>query len=1533
MTLILLATLLLAASADARPIRTETPTPTTHSRVVATFDTTWYGGRDGVTGLAVPGGVWDFDDGTLQGWTSVDLTNPGGLMWRYDAAVDTANVLLPQVEALDRCWPGGAGYGNFWRQSLVMDGPASVFFEYATNAEVDFDFAYIYLTNTATGEITSTLETLNAFDQGNFSDNLAGGESIEVQFVSDGVYSDALDELTIFRDSDGGLRLTAMFPDSGWYAASHIVGPRIRVEPLGSLSPQPTAPGFSGHVLLAADPLALKPHSEWQAEVLASNAIAVPDDVSSVVISLDEFAQDTAGERWFGFRYSLRYYPFTCPETGAIGWANVEQVGQGFFEDVADGHTTFTFGASMWDATAVDSLQVLVYVYDSCRYLGSLAECGTTDSNPSPYFDNIRVGMLSAKEVFVDDTTPPLDETGDGRAASWADYDGDGDDDLFLANETSGYRLYRNDGGGTFFDATASVPAGSANAGIWGDFDDDGDPDLYVVRNGANTMLRNDGGGFADVTAGPLGDTSDGRAAAAGDYDTDGDLDLYIACANLSASRLLRNDGSVWVDVSASTMLFEEALSAAWGDYDGDGDPDLLATDAMVGGVHLYRNEGNETFAPVPLDGIERLEAVWADLDTDGDLDIACATTSGIVGYENLGMDLFEVPVAFYVGPSTSISAADFDLDNDVDLHGLREQGLENVLLTNDGTFDFTNYSAGAISDVRAGRAAAWADYDQDGDLDVYVVNDGSGNALLRNDQEIVPRGATTGNQLTVRPVTGHGAPAIGSRVRIVSNGVTQIREISGGAGGGSQDAPLAVFGLGAETIVDSLIARWSGGDEVILTDVPANVPLVVSENVVPLHVNAAVAPVDDASTGLGTSWADTDGDGDHDLYVVNDGAPNKLFRNEGDGSFVDVTGGPLGHAGNGAAGIFGDVDDDGDVDLYLTNRGEANVLLRNEGGNIFVDITHGPLGNTAATRSAAFADYDLDGDLDLCLANSGAPNVLMRNDDGTFVDATQPDIGFMADSRGVAWGDFDGDADPDLYFAVSGGPNRFIRNGATGTVFQDVTNGPLGDAGNGRGVAWGDYDNDGDLDIYVANAGSADRLLRNESSGFTFVEVTGGDLGDTGEGRSVVWLDVDSDGDLDIYLADSDVAGNKLLRNDGGGTFVDATTGDLGDTGVATGAGAADYDGDGDVDLYVANETNNVLLRNDLPQIRHWLEVDLEGGVSNSIGIGARIVAAAGGTTQAREVTTGSGYLSQNMSTAHFGFGFTEWIDQLTVLWPSGAVTDTIPGVDQRITLVEPDPRLELENSSFELEIPVDGVTALWLAIANPDAGDPRLTWTLDEQPPCDFVTLDETSGTVDAEDVDEARIDIDMTGLGTTELSCTLVLTTNDPTQEEVLVPITITTRPAVRAASIDELQAFVFPRFARVVPTGGPVIDETILGSPGYLSFHTLAISQLGEIYALRSGSEHLHRIDGDTGASVDVGDPGLALTAIEFDDTGTMFGGLGTELYTVDPVALTTTLIGTTSMPAITELSFDPGERPPPGQLRRAGCDVLLRRGSW
>ncbi len=427
----------------------------------------------------------------------------------------------------------------------------------------------------------------------------------------------------------------------------------------------------------------------------------------------------------------------------------------------------------------------------------------------------------------------------------------------------------------------------------------------------------------------------------------------------------------------------------------------------------------------------------------------------------------------------------------------------------------------------------------------------------------------------------------------------------------------------------------------------------------------------------MGVAWGDYNSDGLLDLYLSSNGghSTNQLFRNDGESGFTDVTSGDLLDTGDSRGAVWADYDNDGDLDLYQVKMQDNCRLFRNDGGGVFTDVGEGqPVGLYANGWSAAWGDYDGDGLVDLYLSHGdNFPNKLFHNDGGgAFSDAEVTLLEGSSDSRSAAWVDYDGDGDLDLYVGNSGS-NKLFRNDGGG-AFSDVTNGdPLGDSGTCTGIAWGDFDNDGDPDLYVANENAANRLLRNDGSGNFNDIAVGTQLADVSASRGVSWGDFDNDGYLDLYVANCNSA-NRLFRSLDGDSFHNVAPGSIADAGDALGVAWGDYDNDGLLDLYLAksNETGK-LFRNEIGSDNHWLQVRLAGTVSNRSAVGARVRVVAGEARQTRWIEGGSGYVSQNSLPAEFGMGAAATIDSLIIHWPSGVVnfyTD-VPA-DQILELVE---------------------------------------------------------------------------------------------------------------------------------------------------------------------------------------------------------------------------------------------------------------------
>jgi hypothetical protein len=259
-----------------------------------------------------------------------------------------------------------------------------------------------------------------------------------------------------------------------------------------------------------------------------------------------------------------------------------------------------------------------------------------------------------------------------------------------------------------------------------------------------------------------------------------------------------------------------------------------------------------------------------------------------------------------------------------------------------------------------------------------------------------------------------------------------------------------------------------------------------------------------------------------------------------------------------------------------------------------------------------------------------------------------------------------------DVYILNFNGPNKLLRNDGGG-VFTDATTAPL-DFTDGGAAAWGDYDEDGDLDVYIVIAvyGVSNKLLRNDGGG-VFTDVTTSPVDDTDHCMRAAWADVDNDGHLDLYLSKTSQYSNRLFFNDGAGVFSESTHGLLTWQGYDASGSWGDYDSDGDVDAYFGIDfpsNTNTLVRNNSTGGNHWLQVKLVGVGSNRDGIGARVRVVTSRGTQVRDIS--AGYAEQSLI-ASFGLGSETTVDMVQVIWPGGTTQDSLSvAADQRITIVE---------------------------------------------------------------------------------------------------------------------------------------------------------------------------------------------------------------------------------------------------------------------
>lgn len=490
---------------------------------------------------------------------------------------------------------------------------------------------------------------------------------------------------------------------------------------------------------------------------------------------------------------------------------------------------------------------------------------------------------------------------------------------------------------------------------------------------------------------------------------------------------------------------------------------------------------------------------------------------------------------------------------------------------------------------------------------------------------------------------------------------------------------------------------------------------------------------------GSGCAIADLDGDGRPDLILLTSGGPNskstnKIYHQNRDGTFEDVSAGSgLDFSGWNMGIAIGDVNNDGKPDILITQFHGVRLLL-NQGGMKFIDVTtEAGLSNSQWGTSAAFLDYDRDGWLDLIIVNyveydlawpcrtiTGgldycSPNSFRGTSSKLFHNRTaqagkgpkKPCVSFedvTVKSRigeksgpglGVTVADFDGDGWPDIFIANDGQPNHLWMNKHDGTFAEEalsrgVARTAMGHAFAGMGIAVGDVDNDGLLDLYVTHlAGETNTLWKQGPRGQFRDQSTQCGLTTTrwrGTGFGTLMGDFDNDGWLDIAVVNGRIAReathrkkpglsshwepygdrNQVFANTGGGKFRDVSQNNPAFCGyytVARALACADIDGDGGLDLLVNPIGERArLFKNVAPNRGHWVSVRAIDPTLKRDAIGAEVVVRANGVSRLRLVASGDSYLSAGPGVAHFGLGSANAVEEYLVTWPDG-IRERFPG------------------------------------------------------------------------------------------------------------------------------------------------------------------------------------------------------------------------------------------------------------------------------
>ncbi len=850
---------------------------------------------------------------------------------------------------------------------------------------------------------------------------------------------------------------------------------------------------------------------------------------------------------------------------------------------------------------------------------------------------NVVSNAYTTAQVLVPDfmpitaTLPSISEA----SAAWGDYDNDGDLDLLLTGKRgSSYisKVYRNDAGAFTETAGAGLTGVYRGGAVWGDYDNDGDLDIALAGDtGAGLIARiyrNDGGGAFSPSAALQGIAA--ASLAWGDYDNDSDLDLALGgCTDAGCTqrvtRVYRNDGAGAFTALVQTFTGVSDSSLAWGDYDRDGRLDLLVT-GYTGSARstlFYRNLGDDSFASqgdLGLPGLRYGSLAWFDMDRDGALDLAlCGESSSgptaqlYRGYGNGTFSLLSWPGASGVTRCT-VAVGDYDGDGlpDVLLSGDTGSGLATRVFANLGDGQFALRTTAGLRAMSSG-AAHWGDYDNDGSLDlvlagddgalsftaVYRANDGD-PAFAANTPPAPPVSLNSsavgdGVALSWSPGVDSQTPSAGLSYNVhvgQSSGAADTLSGMVGSDGYRRLPQMGNAGTALSLTLQALSPRntyfWSVQS---VDGAYAGSPFTTEKNFRPTWFAPGESGLPPVYNGA-AAWADYDRDGDLDVLMTGlaeAGYLSRIYSNDRDGTFTDIGAGLPGVYNSAVA--WGDYDRDGIMDLALSgdNGVTTTTKIYHNLGSSFADsgavlpgVTYGAL---------AWADYDMDGDLDLFLSGCRDSGCTMgiarlyRNDGGsTFTQVTTTSFPGVAYSA-VAWADADNDGDPDLAMSGLSGGGRlarlYVNDG--GGVFTDLNLADLPAVSEGS-LAWGDYNDDGRMDLVVTGwdgAAPVAVLLRNQGSGvFTSVPTAGL----TGVFRgAATWGDYDNDGLNDLLIAGCTNAGcttraTALYHNDNAGYLQPVTNSGL--PGVErTTLAWGDVNNDGDFDLLLTGWTGSAAL------------------------------------------------------------------------------------------------------------------------------------------------------------------------------------------------------------------------------------------------------------------------------------------------------------------------------------------------------------------